>query len=194
MPIIRTTLMIGLLISALGCSLAIQPGPEPFYRAVLEKSPGNELALFAQAEAFGRQGQFKQARRYYRRCLRQNPQSAPAWLGLGRSDMELFLFAEAEKAFRTAMELRPSEEAQSALTTALLLQGKSILARQENQAMLKRYGDSAARLRLDGDIEFYENHPKKSLDAYTKSLAIYPQQPKIEQRVRELEDYLTSTP
>jgi hypothetical protein len=80
------------------------------------------------------------------------------------------------------------------LITALILQAKLDRAHQENQRMLEIYGESATRLRLEGDAAFFENRPDDALSAYRKSLAMYSQQPKIEQRVTDLQEFLTSAP
>lgn len=191
---LKHVILFSMLILNLGCRLTIKPSPDPFYRAVLAQNADHEVALYAQAQTLRQQGQFKRARKYFAKLSRLSPQLDQAWIGLGQCELESGKYSEAAEAFEKALEIRNTEQGRLGLTSAYLLQGKIEQARLENRQTAVQFGESPVRLRLEGDIAFIDQNPAEALEAYRKSLELHPRQPKIQQRVRDLEDFLTATP
>jgi len=83
------------------------PGMLSHSRRWTKAEPGNELAWWALAFAYGEMGRNREAIEAYREALRLKPDFTPAWYNLGVSYRELGRYQEAIAALREALRLKP---------------------------------------------------------------------------------------
>lgn len=184
-------LLFVLLAPVAGCHLLqLRAHTDPFYDAVLQQSPDNQAALFAQGQYLIHQGRYKEALRYYERLKKVAPNQPDTWLGLGRCYFETHDFNKARQAFDRAEQLRPSQEALLGLGATAMMRGKLDEARRLSQQIVTQYGSSPALLNLEGDIAFISGDSAKALEYYRQSAAQSPGQADIEGRIRDLEAFL----
>lgn len=176
-----------------GCQLPFGPKTNPFYSAVLREYPNHTTVLFLQGEAFLLKGQFEAAEPYFEKLIQMQNDNPAAWLGLGQCRLELHRFGAAGEAFKRSLELRGSQEGHLGLASSMLLGGQIDAARTEADLIEKQYGMSAQLLRLRGDIALVAKMPQESRDYYRRSLSGNPNQPDLQDRLSDLEEYLTST-
>jgi uncharacterized protein HemY len=190
----RTLLPMVLLVSFGGCNLRLKPNMNPFYDVVLKRYPDNKVALYGQSQHLERQGQFGEAAKYLQKMTRISPDNAQAWVGLGQAYLEQNKFMKAQKAFERALALKPSLEAYLGLGTAQLMNGQADQARQMAGQIEQKYGLSAELLRLRGDIELISANFAKAREMYRVSLDKQPNQQDLQERVRDIDEYLHLAP
>jgi len=79
------------------------------YQSLAEQNPGNAQVLFALGEHYFRvDGNYTEARSYFSRCVEADPQSAPCYYMLGRSQMQQDEALNAQESFARAIELDPN--------------------------------------------------------------------------------------
>ena len=131
--------------------------------------------------------------RFFERLTRAEPQNAEAWFNLGRCEYEQRRYGKARASFEKARQRRPSEAATLGLAAASLMDGKVDDAQRLIRECEQKYGVSAASLQVRGDIAYFSGDPSGALALYRQSLAKNPAQSEIQQRVKDLEYFLTST-
>jgi eukaryotic-like serine/threonine-protein kinase len=100
-------------------------GAEVFYTRALELASGNALVLAEAAMLARALGRVEEPRRLLQQALEQDPLSAVAYHRLGIALHDAGCFAEAEGAYRKALELAPNRiVARAALSVSLLAQGR----------------------------------------------------------------------
>jgi Flp pilus assembly protein TadD len=75
---------------------------------------------------------------------------------------------------------------------ATLMDGKLDQARALARQSETQYGSSAALDQIRGDIAFFEEQPDQALQFYRKSLEKNPKQAEIQNRVKDLEEFLST--
>ncbi len=98
-------------------------------RSLLLREPSRADWWFLQGYALGRQGQHAEAALSYERAVRLTPEDEPAWLSLGKSQIELGQTETAIQTFKQVLRHRPeSAQAYQALGDIYQKQGKLDLA------------------------------------------------------------------
>src|SRR6185295_8493448 len=113
---------------------------------------------------------------------------------IGQCDLETREFASAEKMFAKSIELRPEATAVSGLVYVVLMQGRKDEARKLLGDAITKYGSTASLLRVQGDLALVDRRSQEALGFYRESLAKSPTQPDLVERVRDLQEFLTSAP
>ena len=188
-------LLLALLIlsGASACNLLkVKVSPDPFYSAVLQKDGNNRAALYAQGERFVRAGRYGDALIFFERLTRLEPKNANAWFSLGRCYYEGHQFDKASKAFEKSRELQPTASATLGLAAAVLMKGNASEAIELTNESERKYGISAALLQVRGDIAYFSGDWTNAMQLYRQSLEKAPNQPEIQGRIKDLEEYLTS--
>jgi Flp pilus assembly protein TadD len=192
-PSLAIAIILGVVLT-MGCQFRLTPKTDPFYSAVLEQDPHHEMALYIQGEILLRKGLFQEAGPYFEKLIKLSPNKDTGWIGLGQCLLEMKRGRGAEIMFRKAMELHSSMKAQLGLITALMLSGNVNEAKKQAHEAETTYGVSAALLRVQGDLAFFEGDPERARQLYSQSLELNRSQPDLQDRVRDIEDYLTSRP
>lgn len=96
-------------------------GAERSYARALELAPGSSSVLDGAAVLAYKLGRLQEAMDLYRRVLVQDPLSAAFWHNLGLAAHSAGLLAEAERAFRKALDLVPQRLVSRALLALVLL-------------------------------------------------------------------------
>lgn len=172
--------------------LQVKVSPDPFYSAVLQQDSTNQAALYAQGERFIRAGRFGDALKYFVRLTRLEPKSTRAWFSLGRCYYETHQYSKAREAFEKTRELQPTEASTLGLAAATLMNGDAARARELANESEQKYGASAPLLQVRGDIAYFSGEWSRALQLYRQSLEKNPNQPEIQGRVKDLEEYLTT--
>ncbi len=176
------------------CSLQLlKPPIDPFYDTVLNTDPSHAGALYLQGQHLIQAGQFREALPYFERLTKTEPEKAAGWTGLGHCRLETQDLTGAETAFTRGLGLEPSAEADLGLISSLILQGKTAEAKVRLQFVETKTGETAALLRLRGDLAFMEHRFEDSMAAYRASLAKSPDQPVLVSRIASLEQFLHVT-
>lgn len=101
-------------------------GAEASYRRALELAPGNALVLAWAAVLAKNQGRLEEAIALKRSALEYDPLSSGSYHGLGNALHAADRYADAETAYRKALELTPQKVGTCAyLSLTLLAQGRS---------------------------------------------------------------------
>lgn len=189
----RSLLSVLILLGAGACNLLqVKPTPDPFYKIILEQNPNNRAALYAQGRRFMSEGHYAQALPFIEQLAKESPQNAGAWFDLGRCTYELHKYGQSRKAFQKALELQPSEGALLGLAAATLLGGDAADAARLAEQSASKYGISAGLLQIKGDIAYFTGEAAEACKFYRQSLQKDPNQRALQQRVKDLEDFLSS--
>jgi tetratricopeptide (TPR) repeat protein len=188
----KKTALLLIVLGTSACSLLqVKISPDPFYSAVLQQEANNPAALYAQGERFIRQGRYAEALPYFERLSQSQPGNMRAWFELGRSYYEAKNYKQARSAFQKVWEGQPSEAALLGLAAATLMAGDAEEAGRFAARSEKQYGSSAALWQIKGDIAYFSVDPAAALKFYRQSLEKNPNQKELQERVKDLEEYLT---
>lgn len=147
------------------------------FRKVLEGDPDSVPALDGMARALADTGEFEKAELFFRRRLAIK-QSVPQWVFLGAVLLELDRFADAEAAFRKAIELDPNyEEAYLLLARALARSHQFSEAMAALEKAIQLDPQYWQALRDLGWLKFREGDMSSASANLAKSIAIAPNDP-----------------
>lgn len=148
-------------------TLVIQPG-----EGGLDVTP-----LIRYAVALEEQGQLDEAVSVYEQVLEDNPAAALAWTNLGNVEAARSRLAEAEAAYRRALEVEPNNvDTLNNLAWLLLENGSDLDKARELAARAVALGGVDSYLALDtlGRIELATERCEEAIDAFSKALEAVP--------------------
>jgi tetratricopeptide (TPR) repeat protein len=175
-----------------GCHFELfKPHQDPFYAAMLASDRNNPAALFAQGRLLLSQGRYQEAENYFSRLVKLAPNHVAGWNALGRTRLELGRFKGAQTAFERQWELQQSQNAQLGLGESLLMQGNLKDALRSANLVEKQFGPGAGLARLRGDIAFRERKYSEAAKFYEESLERNPDQAGLNNRLKDIRDFLS---
>lgn len=149
------------------------------YAEVLVKDPANISALCQTGLIFEKQNKTNAALEKYKRAIAVQPDSAQAYLGLGRVAQKLGKIAEAEAHFRHSIKLQPSADAYGHLAAVMHGKGYLLEAAQYYKAALAIAPDHVACLNNLGAVYFQMEQYRNAKDCYSKVLEVVPDNPAV---------------